>query len=136
MTLILLSDWTILLRGFTQHTDLLSTTRPVRRRLVSSDWPISFVFIGAFYNQPDYGRYQSASARTRKVNGACFIANAIFLLDLSWDRNLVDKPVVTRRNRQFLTQWAFAGFLTKFILIALPLGVYGTVYALWLRAKH
>ena len=61
--------------------------------------------------QPDYGRYQSASARTRKVNGACFIANAIFLLGLSWDRNLVDKPVVTRRYRQFLTQWAFAGFL-------------------------
>ena len=61
--------------------------------------------------QPDYERYQSASAGTREVNGACLIANAIFLLDLSWDRNLVDKPVVTRRNRQFLTQWAFAGFL-------------------------
>ena len=117
MTLILLSDWTILLRGFTQHTDLLSTTRPVRRRLVFSDWPISFVFIGTLLNiRKLCRRYPSANlSAERKVNGACLVAAAISLLDLSWDRNLVDRPVVTRRYRQFPTQWAFAGFSRKVI---------------------
>ena len=64
--------------------------------------------------QPDFGRYQSERAQIRKVNGACFTANAISLLELSWDRNLVNKPVVTRRYRQFPTQWAFAGFSQLF----------------------
>ena len=84
MTLILLSDWTILLRGFTQHTDLLSTTRPVRRRLVFSDWPISLMFIGAFYITKINNRItEDTKVQKSEVNGASFVAAAISLLDLS-----------------------------------------------------